>query len=61
MVQPGGYGEGCTRGMGPGGYGGGLYRYPARTLPIPVFSHIPGPSPYPRPNEGELLVIDEVS
>ena len=44
-----------------GGCRGGLYRYPASTVPGPIFSNILGLRPYPRPNEGLFLRIDEVS
>ena len=38
-----------------------LYRYPALTLPGPIFNLFLRLEPYPRPNEGNSMTIDEVS
>ena len=43
------------------GAGGVLYRYPARTVPGPIFSHILATKAYLRPNEGNSMRNDEVS
>ena len=48
-------------GMGPGGWRGGLYRYPTQAILGPIFSHILALEAYPRPNEGNFSDIDEVS
>ena len=56
-----GLGQGCTRGMGYGRVGGGLYRYPTRTPPGPIFSLYLAQRPYLRPNEGLFSTFDEVS
>ena len=51
-VYRGGYWEGVL---------GGLYRYPTRLLPGPIFHHILASGPYLRPYEGNLRLIYEVS
>ena len=48
-------------GWGPGGYREGLYRVTHQTVPGPIFSHILGSEPYPRPNEGNFSIFNEVS
>ena len=48
-------------GMGLGGSGGVLYRYPGPATPGPIFSHILALEPYPRPNEGLFTGFHEVS
>ena len=60
---------GCTRGSGGGVYPGcrlggsrgGLYRYPARTIPGAHIEHNLASGPYLRPNEGEFSTFNEVS
>ena len=56
------HGGRCTRGgWGPGGWPGGLYRYPGPPSHIPIFSHILSLRPYLWPNEGNSQVFYEVS
>ena len=57
-----GRGEGCTRGSAVAGWGGEGYTgtHPA-PVPDPRISHILALRPYPRPNEGESSIFDEVS
>ena len=56
-----GAGRGVPGVWGYGWAGEGLYRYPTRTIPGPSYYHILEIRPYPRPNEGLLEQIDEVS
>ena len=57
----------CGRGRGVPGVvvweGGweGLYRYPPTHVPGTRIEHIPEIRAYPRPNEGNIEVSDEVS
>ena len=44
-----------------GGCREGYTGYPPGTVPGPVFNTILRLRPYPRPNEGNLRLIDEVS
>ena len=59
VVQGGGR---CTRGSGDRGRGReGYTGTQPGPVPVPIFSHIPEAGPYPRPNEGNSKVFDEVS
>ena len=49
-----------STGEGLGGYLGGLYRYPARTSLISDIEVRTERYPYPRPNEGNSQLNDEV-
>ena len=54
-------GEGCTRGMGAGWAGEGLYPVPTQHPPSTHIEHILASRAYLRPNEGNSEVNNEVS
>ena len=61
-VAAGAWQEGCTRGgVGPGWVGEGYTGTQPGPVPRTHISHILRLGPYPRPNEGNIKVIDEVS
>ena len=62
LLHSGPWWRGCTRGGGDGvGPGEGYTGTPPGPSQGPIISHILSLRPYPRPNEGNSQVIDEVS